>query len=190
MSAPEPEVARLLSRCASGDPHAAEDLFTLVYDDLRTLAHRHLRSEVGGHTLNTTALVHEAYLALADQTPAGWRNRAHFLAVSSRAMRHILIDYARARLTAKRGGASIRVPLREDLALAGGDEANDIDLLALDQALMELADHDKRLCRVVECRFFGGMSVAETAEALGLGTRTVERDWTRAKAYLYERLAE
>lgn len=190
MSAPEPEVSRLLSRCASGDPRAADDLFTFVYDDLRTIAHRHLRGEVGGHTLNTTALVHEAYLALADETAAGWRNRAHFLAVSSRAMRHILIDYARARLSAKRGGAAIRVPLREDLTLADGDDSGGIDLLALDEALVELAEHDERLCRVVECRFFGGMSVAETAEALGVGVRTVERDWTRAKAYLFERLAE
>jgi RNA polymerase sigma factor (TIGR02999 family) len=105
-------------------------------------------------------------------------------------MRHILIDYARARLSAKRGGAAIRVPLREDLTLADGDDSGGIDLLALDEALVELAEHDERLCRVVECRFFGGMSVAETAEALGVGVRTVERDWTRAKAYLFERLAE
>jgi RNA polymerase sigma factor (TIGR02999 family) len=190
MSASEPEVAQLLTRCASGDPHAADDLFTLVYDDLRMLAHRHLRREVAGHTLNTTALVHEVFLALVDPAPVGWRSRAHFLAVSSRAMRHILIDYARSRLTAKRGGATIRVPLREDLTLANGDEANSIDLLALEEALVELAKHEQRLGRVVECRFFGGMSVEETAEALGVGVRTVERDWTRAKAYLFERLVE
>ncbi|CAN5848972.1 sigma-70 family RNA polymerase sigma factor [soil metagenome] len=190
MSATEPQIARLLAECTSGDRYAADRLFSLVYEDLRALAHRHLRGEGAGHTLNTTALVHEAYLALVDQTVGGWRDRAHFLAVSSRAMRHILIDYARARLTAKRGGAAIRVPLREDLAPGDSDEQAETDLLALEEALVELSRHDERLGRVVECRFFGGMSVEETAEALGVGVRTVERDWTRAKAYLYHHLAE
>jgi RNA polymerase sigma factor (TIGR02999 family) len=190
MGTTEPQIARLLTECASGDRTAADRLFSLVYEDLRVMAHRQLRGEADGHTLNTTALVHEAYLALADRTRSGWRDRAHFLAVASRAMRHILIDYARARLTAKRGGAGIRVALREDLAPRDGCEWADIDLLALEEALVELAQRDERLGCMVECRFFGGMSVEETAEALGVGVRTVERDWTRAKAYLYQQLAE
>lgn len=190
MSATEPPIARLLTECARGDRQAADRLFSLVYEDLRALAHRQLRREEAGHTLNTTALVHEAYLALVDQTRSGWRDRAHFLAVAARAMRHILIDYARARRSTKRGGAEIRVPLREELAPQEGDTRTEIDLLALEEALVELSRHDERLGRMVECRFFGGLSVEETAEALGVGVRTVERDWTRAKAYLYQQLAE
>lgn len=188
MSAPPAEITQLLRAHAGGDLRAVDRLFALVYDDLRSIAHRHLRREPEGHTLSTTSLVHEAYLGLADHGEVRWRDRAHFLALASRAMRHILIDYARARATAKRGGAGIRVPLREDL-VAGTNQPG-VELLALDAALTELAGHDERLARVVECRFFGGMSVEETAEALGVGVRTVERDWTRAKAYLYRQLVE
>jgi RNA polymerase sigma factor (TIGR02999 family) len=166
---------------------ATADLFPLVYEELRAIAHRRLRREREGHTLNTTGLVHEAYVELVGRPGGEWRSRAHFLAVASRVMRHVLIDYARARRSAKRGGGGIRVQLHDDLV---GGEAPSIDLLALDQALRALTQEDERLGRVVECRYFGGMSVGETAEVLGVGVRTVERDWTRAKAYLYRQLTE
>lgn len=190
VSAAESGIPHLLSASARGDRTAA-DLFAVVYEDLRVVAHGQLRNEAAGHTLNTTALVHEAYLALAHQARVDSKDRAHFLAVASRAMRHILIDYGRARRRGKRGGAGIRIPLSEDMKLPErGGAQTDIDLLALDDALLELARHDERLARVVECRFFGGLSMAETAEALGVGQRTVERDWTRAKAYLYQQLMD
>jgi RNA polymerase sigma factor (TIGR02999 family) len=188
MSASPSEITRLIAECASGDKRVVDRLFMLVYDDLRLIAHRQLRREADGHTLDTTALVHEAYLGLVDQTRSGWRDRAHFFAVASRAMRHILIDYARRRRAEKRGGATIRLPLRDDLVEDGGGE--DVDLLALDEALTALSESDARMGRTVECRFFGGMTVEETSEALGTSVRTVERNWTRAKAYLYRALVE
>jgi RNA polymerase sigma factor (TIGR02999 family) len=181
------EVTRLLGECAEGDRAAFDRLIPLVYEDLRGIAHRRLRSEREGHTLSTTALVHEAYLHLVDQATATWQDRAHFFAVAGRMIRHVLTDYARRRLAQKRGGDAIHVPLREDLV---GTASATVDLLTLDDALAALAQHDSRLERVVECRFFGGMEVRDTAEALGVSERTVERDWARAKAYLYKALAE
>ena len=181
------EVTRLLGECAGGDQEAFDRLIPLVYDDLRGIAHRRLRSERDGHTLGTTALVHEAYLHLVDQATATWQDRAHFFAVAAKVIRQVLIDYARSRDAQKRGGGAIRIPLSEDLA---GTEPATVELLALDEALTELASHDPRLERVVECRFFGGMSVRETAAALGVSERTVERDWARAKAHLYRTLSE
>lgn len=157
-----------------------------VYEELRKIAHRHLRKERSGHTLNTTALVHESYVSLAGSDKLEWESRTHFCAVASRAMRHILVDYARRRAAAKRGGGRIQVTLGEGVAAQQGLP---YDLLALDEALQALADRDERLARVVECRFFGGMTVDETADALEVSRRTVERDWTRAKAYLYRTLA-
>jgi len=159
----------------------------LVYDDLRRIAHRRLQSERTDHTLDTTAVVHEAYLALVDQATATWNDRAHFFAVAARVIRHVLIDHARRRGALKRGGGDVRVPLKDDLLPAEGMRRQ-IDLVALDHALAELGKHDPRLERVVECRFFGGMTVPETAAALEMSVRTVERDWTRARAYLYQAL--
>jgi RNA polymerase sigma factor (TIGR02999 family) len=187
-SASASEVTRLVAECAHGNDAAFEQLVALVYDDLRAMAHRQLRSEAPGHTLNTTALVHEAYLDMVDQTHSGWRNRAHFFAVASTAMRHILIDYARRRNAQKRGGPRIRVPLHEGITTVEGEAAS-VELLDLDAALRELAEHDARMARIVECRFFGGMTTDETAEALGSSRRTVEREWTRARAHLYLALA-
>jgi RNA polymerase sigma factor (TIGR02999 family) len=157
----------------------------VVYDELRRRAHWLRRDQHGDDTLTTTGLVHEAYLKLVDQTRANWQDRAHFLAVASMAMRQILVDHARERGALKRGGDLRRVDLDEDVVAASEQAAH---LLALDEALTELAQVDGRLARVVECRFFGGLTEEETAEALGITARTVRRDWTKAKALLYQRL--
>jgi RNA polymerase sigma factor (TIGR02999 family) len=181
------EITAVLARCSGGDREAFESLVPLVYDDLRRIAHRRLQSERTDITLDTTAVVHEAYLALVDQATATWNDRAHFFAVAARVIRHVLIDHARRRGALKRGGGELRVPLKDDLVPAEGIQQ--VDLVALDHALAELGRHDPRLERVVECRFFGGMTVPETAAALDTSVRTVERDWTRARAYLYQALS-
>lgn len=180
------EITRLVEQWSRGDQTAFDQLIELVYDDLRQIAHRHLRLDRPDHTIDTTALVHEAYLKLAQHPDGVWRSRAQFFAFASKAMRHILIDYARRRHAAKRGGTRIKVPLRDNMAAVDAEAA---ELLALDEALEMLGERHERMARVVECRFFGGLSVAETAEALDSSIRTVERDWTRARAYLYQALA-
>lgn len=179
------DVTRLLRDCGSGDRAAFDRLMELVYADLRHIAHVRLRKERTDHTLDTTALVHEAYLKLVPASTASWGDRAHFFAVASRVIRHVLIDYARHRNADKRSG--IRVPLRESSASTA---PRDVDLLALEQALERLAELDPRMEQVVECRFFGGMTVEETAKALGVSTSTVDRDWARARTYLYEDLVD
>jgi RNA polymerase sigma factor (TIGR02999 family) len=178
-------VTRLLADCAAGDREAFDRLVPLVYDDLRRIAHGRLAAERSGHTLNTTAVVHEAYVQLVNQATATWRDRAHFFAVAARVIRHVLIDYARARGAEKRGGGALHIPLREE---RDGRAPDTVELLALEEALTALARRDARLERMVECRFFGGMTMRDTAEALGVSLRTAERDWTRAKAYLYQAL--
>lgn len=180
------EVTRLLTRCSNGDAEAFDRLIQLVYEDLRGIAHRHLLSERANHTLNTTAVVHEAYLRLVNQATATWQDRAHFFAVAARVIRRLLIDYARKRNAEKRGGGGVHVPLSDDLDEA--EERSAADVLAIDEALSRLAKHDPRLEQIVECRFFGGMTMPDTAEALGISRRTAERDWTRAKAYLFQAL--
>lgn len=182
----EGEVTRLLAHCSNGDRDAFDRLIPLVYEDLRRIAHRRLASERPDHTLSTTAVAHEAYLHLVHQATATWRDRAHFFAVAARVIRNVLIDYARARATGKRGAGALRIPLREDLE--GRGDPDTIELLVLDEALGDLASVDPRLERIVECRFFGGMTMKDTAEALGISLRTAERDWTRAKAHLYRLL--
>lgn len=181
------EITLLLQRSAEGDREAFQELIPLVYGDLKGIAHRRLRDERSDHTLSTTAIVHEAYLQLVPQATATWQDRVHFFAVAARVIRHVLIDYARRRGAEKRGGSAIRVPLREDLK---GEDDRTVDLLALDEALEALAQKDPRLRDVVECRFFAGMTMEETAEALDVSKRTAERDWTRARTYLYRALAE
>ena len=176
----------MLARCSSGEQDAFESMVPLVYDDLRRIAHRHLQSERADHTLDTTSLVHEAYVQLVDQATATWNDRAHFFAVAARVIRHLLIDHARRHGAQKRGGSAVRVPLTEDLVSVEG--ARDVGLLDLDRALAKLGEWDPKLERVVECRFFGGMTVEETAAALGTSVRTVHRDWKRARAYLYQSL--
>jgi RNA polymerase sigma factor (TIGR02999 family) len=162
-----------------------DDVFAAVYEELRRVAHRHLRGERTGHTLDTTALVHEAYLELAKLDHVRWPGRAYVLAAASRAMRRVLVDYAVARRAQKRGGGVVAGPLDDAvaMALARGDE-----LLALDEALDRLTAANARCGHVVECRFFGGMSVEETAEALGTSPATVKRDWTTARAWLNREL--
>lgn len=179
------EVTRLLDSMSRGNADALDRLMPIIYEDLRALARRRIASEQDGHTLNTTAMVHEAYVRLVEGRDRGWKNRVHFFAAASRVMRHILIDYARMRQAEKRGGGAVPIPL--DQASPGRD-TNVVDVLEINDALEKLALHDPRLERVVEYRFFGGMSMEETAEALGVSVRTATRDWRRARAYLYDAL--
>ncbi len=179
-------VTALLRDARSGNRETLDRLLPLVYDELWRIAHVRLLAEPTGHTLNTTALVHEAYLRLVDQTQVEWRDRAHFLAVASMAMRRILVDHARKHRAVKRGGARKRVRL--DAVDLSVEERVDL-LIDLDDALRRLAEVDERLRRVVECRFFGGMTEEETAEALGVTSRTVRSDWVTAKGLLYLELS-
>jgi len=179
------EITRLANRWSQGDEGAFDRLIEMVYDDLRQIARSHVRRTGGEHTLNTTSLVHEAYLKLAAAEDNQWEGRSKFFAFCSQAMRRILIDYARERNAEKRGGNRVRVPLTPGAAAVDQDAT---EVLALDQALQELEAHNPRMVRIAECRFFGGLSVAETAEALSVSTRTVERDWARARAYLLRML--
>ena len=165
------------------------DPFPLVYDELREVAHRHLEREADGHTLSTTALVHEVFLRLKDRD--GFNDRVHFFAMAARAMRRILVDHARRHHAAKRGHGARRVPLDSIDGLAGEglavDERAEL-LVALDEALVRLAALDARQARVIELRFFGGLTEEETAESLGVGLRTVKRDWAKARSWLYQAL--
>jgi RNA polymerase sigma factor (TIGR02999 family) len=174
----------------SGEASALDRGFPLVYDELHRLAHRQLRGEATGHTLSTTALVHEAYLRLAKVSSSDWKDegRGRFLALAATAMRRILVDEARRRRAVKRGGGARRVTLA-DLTAPTFDERVDV-LLVVDDALASLAKVDARQARVVECRFFGGFTEDETADALGVGLRTVKRDWAKAKAWLHETLGQ
>jgi RNA polymerase sigma-70 factor (ECF subfamily) len=176
------EVTRLLVEWGNGDGEALERLMPLVYDELRRLARNYMRRERPGHTIQPTALVNEAYLRLVEQTNIRWQNRAHFFGVAAGVMRRVLCDHARARLADKRGGGAPRVSLVEAAAVSDGQTA---DILALDEALRELAEVDPRKARVVELRYFGGLSVEETAEVLKVSRSTVLHDWNLAKAWLY-----
>ena len=180
------EVTALLTGAGAGDREVLDRLLPLVYEQLRRVARTHLATEREGHTLNTTALVHETYLKLVDQTRVGWSDRAQFFAVASMAMRRILVDHARKHGAQKRGGGRRRVRL-DAADLSVEDRAH--TLLELDQALTRLARIDERLSKVVECRFFGGMTEKETAEALGVSARTVRSDWAAAKGLLYLELS-
>jgi len=175
------QVTRLLIEASDGDGAAAGRLMPLVYDHLRAIARRYMSRERSDHTLQSTALVHEAYLQLVDQTRVEWQNRAHFFAVASIAMRRALVRSAERRRAQKRGGDRERVPLEDHLVVGA---TPDVDLIALDEALDRLAAREARLGRVVEMRYFGGMSGSEIAEVLVVDERTVQRDWPLAKAYL------
>jgi len=180
------EITRLLVDWRNGDQAALEQLVPLVHDELRRVARRHMAHERAGHTLQATALVNEAYLRLIDIRQVNWQDRAHFFAMSSRLMRRILVDFARSKGYQKRGGGAQKVSLDE--ALIVSDEARQ-DLVAIDDALNALAVVDSRKAQVVEMRFFGGLSVEETAEALKVSVDTVMRDWKLAKAWLLRELA-
>lgn len=179
------EITRALAELADGDRDAMDRLLPIVYENLRVLAQRELRRERQDHTLGATALVHEAYLKLAQLDRISWEGRAHFFGAAAQAMRRILISYARMKKAEKRGSGAEHVPL-EDVVVVARDRP--ADLLALDDALERLAELDDRQARVVECRFFAGMGVEETAEVLGISPATVKRDWTLARAWLNREL--
>jgi RNA polymerase sigma factor (TIGR02999 family) len=180
------EVTQLLLAWSDGDQLALEKLTPLVYAELHKIAKRHMRRAGENHTLQATALVNEAYLRLIDAGSVRWQNRAHFFAVAAQLMRWILVDFARRRQKLKRGGAALKIPLEE---AAGVARERDTDLVALDEALTNLAKIDSRKSRIVELRFFGGLSVEETAEALKISPRTVMREWGLAQAWLYRELS-
>lgn len=171
---------------SGGNHRVADELVPHVYTALKHIAAAHLRRERPNHTLQATALVHEAYLRLVDQNQVTWRSRAHFLAVAAQVMRRILVDYAKARGRAKRGGGFIRTTLDETVDI-GADRT--VELLEIDQALEQLAQHDERQAKVVEMRFFGGLTVEETAEVLGISAPTVVREWAMAKAWLHRAIS-
>ena len=180
------DISELLVAWGDGDEAALERLMPLVYDELKRLAHRYMRGERVGHTLQTTALVNEAYLRLAKWKDVHWQNRAQFFAVSAQMMRRILVDFARERQYQKRGGGALQVSLSEAAAFAGGPET---DLVALDEALTALAKVDLRKAQMVEMSFFGGLSIAEVAEVLKVSEETVNRDWRLAKVWLLRELS-
>ena len=187
MSDTPPPPADVLARLRAGGHESLDQLLPVVYEELRVIAHRHLSVRAGGGTLQTTGLVHEAYLKLVDQSRAQWRDRAHFFALASLAMRHVLVDRAKARLALKRGGGRQRISLDEsEIAVDDQPEA----ILQLHEALNRLAEVEPRLAQVVECRFFGGLTEDEIAEALGVTPRTVQRDWTKARVLLRRALEE
>lgn len=175
-------IARLLEAVERGAPDALGELVRAVYPELKRLAHFQLVRENPGHTLNTTAIVHEAYMRMA-ASDSRWTNRKHFLRAAATVMRHLLVDHARRKRAGKRGAGVVNLPLQEE-RIASDDES--LAILALDDALRKVAEIDPRLEKVIECRYFAGLSVCETAEALDIAVRTVERDWQRAKGYLLE----
>ena len=181
------EVSQLLLDWGNGDKAALDRLTPLVYEELHRLAHRHMRLERPDHTLQTTALVNEAYVRLVDQRNLHWKNRAHFFSIASRLMRRILVDLARAHKRAKRGGGALEVSL-DEASIVSSERA--AELVALDEALTNLAEIDPRKSQVVELRFFGGMSVEETAEAMRLSPITIKREWSAAKAWLYREIGK
>jgi RNA polymerase sigma factor (TIGR02999 family) len=175
-------VTELLVRWRSGDRDALEALMPLVYDELRRLAHHYLRQERSDHTLQSTALVHEAYLRLTGNTPPQWQSRAHFFGIAAHLMRQILVEHARSRGTAKRGGNAPRLALDESLAMP---QQTGVDVIALDRALQQLSELDAQQGRIVELRFFAGLTIEDTSEVLGISPATVKRDWTTARAWLF-----
>jgi RNA polymerase sigma factor (TIGR02999 family) len=183
------EIVAGLSGTAGGERASAEELLPLVYDELRQLARRYLSRERPGHTLQPTALVHEAYIKLVDQSRVDWQGRTHFFAVGAKVMRNLLIDHARARGRAKRGGGRHRVTLLEGLTPMTDRDLDIDELLAINESLDRLAELDPRQARVVELRFFGGLTVPEVALVLGVSQRTIEGDWTHARAWLKRELS-
>jgi len=176
------EVTQLLIQLTEGNRTVLDELLPLIYSELRSLAANYLRRERSGHTLQPTALVHEAYMRMVDQTRVQWQNRAHFFGVAAQMMRRILVDHARANAAEKRGGEMQKIALDENIDVSGETDRN---LVALDDALNRLAELDPQKSKIVELRFFGGLSAEETAEALGVSVPTVKRQWRMAKAWLY-----
>jgi RNA polymerase sigma factor (TIGR02999 family) len=186
MDKKQPEdVTRFLIEWSGGNRAALDALTPLVYDELRRMAKRYMRAEDPSHTLQPTALVHDAYLRLVDQNRVTWQNRAHFFAVAAQIIRRILVDHARSRHRLKRGGAAMRVTWVEEMAPAGQEG---LDLVGLDEALNRLAELDPQQSRIIELRFFGGLSIEETAESLNVSAATVKREWAMARAWLFREL--
>ncbi len=183
----EENTTRILQDLSAGDQRAADKLLPLVYDELRRLAAVYFSRERTDHTLQPTALVHEAYLRLIDQRETEWQNRAHFFGVAANMMRRILIDHARAHASEKHGGNRTRITLDKSVSFPN---RNEIDLVAIDEALHVLAKLDETQSRIVELRFFGGLTIEETAEVLNISPATVKREWQMAKAWLYERMKD
>lgn len=181
------QVSQLLQRWSDGDKEALNELMPLVYGELRRIARRYMKQQSGNHTLQTTALIHEAYLRLVAQGEANWRDRAHFFGVAAQAMRHILVDYARTQNRAKRTGGAHQVSLDQVLNVVG---ERSTEFTALDDALTELSKVDERRSKVVELRFFGGLSEEEIAEVLDVSLRTVSKDWSFARAWLLRELSK
>jgi RNA polymerase sigma-70 factor, ECF subfamily len=181
------DVTQLLLQASRGDDTSLEALFPLVYNELRNLAAHYLRQERASHTLQATALVHEAYLRLVDQTSINWQNRAHFFSVAAQVMRHILVDHARGHLRAKRGGGESRLSLDEAVSFFA---ERDVNLVALDDALNALAQLDPQQSRIVELRFFGGLTIDEVAEVLQISPATVSREWSLAKMWLHREISQ
>jgi RNA polymerase sigma factor (TIGR02999 family) len=180
-------LTQMLVQLSEGNSQMVEDILPLIYNELRKLAGNYLRRERSDHTLQPTALVHEAYIKLIDQTQVKWQNRAHFFGIAANIMRRILVDYARQHKAEKRGGAAEKLPLEEEILIVS--EGKSAELLALDEALENLAKMDPQKSKIVELRYFGGLSVEETAEVLGVSEITVKRHWRMAKAWLYGQLA-
>jgi RNA polymerase sigma factor (TIGR02999 family) len=188
MEANRQEITVILRSWSEGNREAADALMPLVYDELRKVAANYLKHQRPDHTLQPTALVNEAYLKLVDISHVNWQDRAHFFAVAAQTMRHILVDHARAQLTEKRGSARQKLSLDDAISFAKEDPQTDIDVIALDDALKQLAAIDEQQSKIVELRFFGGLTVEETAVVLGISPATVKREWRIAKAWLYKTL--
>jgi len=182
MTAPPEDITQLLVDWGKGNKLALDGLMPLVYDELHRIASRYLRRERQGHTLQTTALINEAYLRIVDQNRVNWQSRAHFFGVAAQMMRRILVDHARSHLYAKRGGGAQKLTLDEAIATP---QERDLDLVALDDALTALTQIDPQQSRIIELRFFGGLTIEETAEVIGISPATVKRDWNMAKAWLF-----
>jgi RNA polymerase sigma factor (TIGR02999 family) len=185
-ASPKQQVTRLLCEWRNGDPHALEKLIPIVQPELQRLAHHYMSRERPGHTLQTTALLDDAYLRLAEKSPVQWENRAHFFAVAAQIMRRIMVDHARQRDALKRGGGVIKITLDECVAVT---QTRAAELLALDEALEKLAAADQRKAKVVEMRYFGGLTMEEIADVLKIHVNTVTRDWTAARAWLFAALS-
>jgi RNA polymerase sigma factor (TIGR02999 family) len=186
---PEPkaqEITQMLREVSDGKREAWDNLLPYVYDELHRQAARYLRKERQGHTLQATALINEAYLKLIDQRNVNWESRTHFFAIAAQAMRRILVDYAKNTLRKKRGGDFLKLPLEEAMTVAGKEKS--VDLIALDEALNKLAEQDEQQARVVELRYFSGLTLEETAEALHISRATVASDWSMAKVWLFREL--
>jgi RNA polymerase sigma factor (TIGR02999 family) len=179
------DITRMLAECDGGERDALDRLLPILYGELRRIAARHLRGERDGHSLQPTDLVHEAYLRLSELLGEPWKNRAHFYGIAARVMRNVLVDRARVRLAGKRGGGAVRVTMDEAFRV---EEARDVDLIVLEDALRDLEAVDPGKVRVVELRYFAGLSIEETAEALGISPATVKRDWAVARTWLHRKL--